>query len=209
MIVRAKIIAVDSFGAIVQFPGGLKALCPLRHMSEFEIAKPRKKFKVGKIIFLLRFTFVIENGIMMYNHVIVLLNHVDDFKSWSVLLFRLELNWCSVCLVASPRELPWHTRKLLYVLLELLGLDLQFSQICSTLWCFQKLNLLWNYYSLCNFSWFILFICCINNHVQIVSWIWFFAVGKITNISCMKKNKVKKRIVSKEKIITHVTLSEC
>ncbi|KAG8646904.1 rRNA biogenesis protein RRP5 isoform X3 [Manihot esculenta] len=47
MIVRAKIIAVDSFGAIVQFPGGLKALCPLRHMSEFEIAKPRKKFKVG------------------------------------------------------------------------------------------------------------------------------------------------------------------
>ncbi|KAF2307727.1 hypothetical protein GH714_031256 [Hevea brasiliensis] len=47
MIVRAKILAVDSFGAIVQFPGGVKALCPLRHMSEFEIAKPRKKFKVG------------------------------------------------------------------------------------------------------------------------------------------------------------------
>nr|XP_015898902.2 rRNA biogenesis protein RRP5 isoform X1 [Ziziphus jujuba var. spinosa] len=47
MVVRAKIIAVDSFGAIVQFPGGVKALCPLRHMSEFEIAKPRKKFKIG------------------------------------------------------------------------------------------------------------------------------------------------------------------
>uniref|UniRef100_A0A2P2MJR3 S1 motif domain-containing protein n=1 Tax=Rhizophora mucronata TaxID=61149 RepID=A0A2P2MJR3_RHIMU len=46
MIVRAKIIAVDNFGAIVQFPGGLKALCPLRHMSEFDIVKPRKKFKV-------------------------------------------------------------------------------------------------------------------------------------------------------------------
>lgn len=46
MVVRAKIIAVDSFGAIVQFPGGVKALCPLRHMSEFEIAKPGKKFKV-------------------------------------------------------------------------------------------------------------------------------------------------------------------
>ncbi|CAN0879206.1 rRNA biogenesis protein RRP5 [Linum grandiflorum] len=46
MVVRGKIIAVDSFGAIVQFPGGLKALCPLQHMSEFEIAKPRKKFQV-------------------------------------------------------------------------------------------------------------------------------------------------------------------
>ncbi|KAL5741947.1 hypothetical protein ACOSP7_028679 [Xanthoceras sorbifolium] len=47
MVVRAKVIAVDSFGAIVQFPGGVKALCPLRHMSEFEIVKPGKKFKVG------------------------------------------------------------------------------------------------------------------------------------------------------------------
>lgn len=47
MVVKGKIIAVDSFGAIVQFPGGVKALCPLTHMSEFEIAKPRKKFKIG------------------------------------------------------------------------------------------------------------------------------------------------------------------
>ncbi|XP_050380953.1 rRNA biogenesis protein RRP5 [Argentina anserina] len=47
MVVRGKIIAVDSFGAIVQFPGGVKALCPLTHMSEFEIAKPKKKFKIG------------------------------------------------------------------------------------------------------------------------------------------------------------------
>ncbi|CAB4286937.1 unnamed protein product [Prunus armeniaca] len=47
MVVKGKIIAVDSFGAIVQFPGGVKALCPLNHMSEFEIAKPRKKFKIG------------------------------------------------------------------------------------------------------------------------------------------------------------------
>ncbi|GKV41870.1 hypothetical protein SLEP1_g49347 [Rubroshorea leprosula] len=47
MVVKAKIIAVDSFGAIVQFPGGVKALCPVRHMSEFEITKPGKKFKVG------------------------------------------------------------------------------------------------------------------------------------------------------------------
>lgn len=43
---RAKVIAVDSFGAIVQFPGGVKALCPLPHMSELEIVKPAKKFKV-------------------------------------------------------------------------------------------------------------------------------------------------------------------
>ncbi|XP_050226780.1 rRNA biogenesis protein RRP5 [Mercurialis annua] len=47
MVVRAKIMSVDTFGAIVQFPGGLKALCPLRHMAEFEITKPKKKFKVG------------------------------------------------------------------------------------------------------------------------------------------------------------------
>ncbi|XP_010317858.1 rRNA biogenesis protein RRP5 [Solanum lycopersicum] len=47
MIVKAKVIAVDSFGAIVQFSSGVKALCPLRHMSEFEIVKPRKKFQVG------------------------------------------------------------------------------------------------------------------------------------------------------------------
>ncbi|XP_057496360.1 rRNA biogenesis protein RRP5 [Actinidia eriantha] len=47
MVVKAKIIAVDSFGAIVQFAGGVKALCPLRHMSEFEMSKPRKKFQVG------------------------------------------------------------------------------------------------------------------------------------------------------------------
>ncbi|GMP96859.1 hypothetical protein CsSME_00045323 [Camellia sinensis var. sinensis] len=47
MVVRAKVTVVDNFGAIVQFPSGVKALCPLRHMSEFEIAKPRKKFQVG------------------------------------------------------------------------------------------------------------------------------------------------------------------
>ncbi|CDY47904.1 BnaAnng09360D [Brassica napus] len=47
MVTKAKIISVDTFGAIVQFPGGLKAMCPLQHMSEFEVTKPRKKFKVG------------------------------------------------------------------------------------------------------------------------------------------------------------------
>ncbi|KAI5396242.1 hypothetical protein KIW84_062447 [Lathyrus oleraceus] len=47
MVLKAKILSVDSFGAIVQIPGGVKALCPLRHMSELEIAKPGKKFQVG------------------------------------------------------------------------------------------------------------------------------------------------------------------
>jgi len=49
MVTKAKVISVDTFGAIVQFSGGLKAMCPLRHMSEFEVTKPRKKFKVGYI----------------------------------------------------------------------------------------------------------------------------------------------------------------
>ncbi|KAK9062384.1 hypothetical protein SSX86_019570 [Deinandra increscens subsp. villosa] len=48
MVVKAKVIIVDTFGAIVQFASGVKALCPLRHMSELEIVKPRKKkFQVG------------------------------------------------------------------------------------------------------------------------------------------------------------------
>ncbi|CAL0321523.1 unnamed protein product [Lupinus luteus] len=47
MVVKAKILSVDSFGSIVQIPGGVKALCPLAHMSELDIAKPGKKFKVG------------------------------------------------------------------------------------------------------------------------------------------------------------------
>ncbi|KAG1347685.1 putative rRNA biogenesis protein RRP5 [Cocos nucifera] len=47
MLVKAKVISVENFGAIVQFSGGVKALCPLRHMSELDILKPPKKFKVG------------------------------------------------------------------------------------------------------------------------------------------------------------------
>ncbi|WVZ62324.1 hypothetical protein U9M48_012085 [Paspalum notatum var. saurae] len=48
MLVRAKVTTVEPFGAIVQFSSGVKALCPLPHMSELEhIVKPPKKFKVG------------------------------------------------------------------------------------------------------------------------------------------------------------------
>uniref|UniRef100_A0A7N0TNV2 rRNA biogenesis protein RRP5 n=1 Tax=Kalanchoe fedtschenkoi TaxID=63787 RepID=A0A7N0TNV2_KALFE len=47
MLVRAKVIALDTFGALVQLSSGVKALCPLPHMSEFDVARPGKKFKVG------------------------------------------------------------------------------------------------------------------------------------------------------------------
>lgn len=52
MVVKAKVIAVDSFGTIVQLGSGVKALWPLRHMSELEIAKPRKKFQVFSKLYL-------------------------------------------------------------------------------------------------------------------------------------------------------------
>ncbi|CAM8884493.1 unnamed protein product [Rhodiola kirilowii] len=45
MLVKGKVIVVDSFGALVQISDGVKALCPLPHMSEFDVAKPGKKFK--------------------------------------------------------------------------------------------------------------------------------------------------------------------
>ncbi|KAK9723955.1 hypothetical protein RND81_05G036900 [Saponaria officinalis] len=47
MVVKAKVIDVKIMGATVQFPSGVKALCPLQHMSEFDVQRPRKKFKVG------------------------------------------------------------------------------------------------------------------------------------------------------------------
>jgi rRNA biogenesis protein RRP5 len=47
MVVRAKIVTVEPFGAIVQFSSGVKALCPLPHRSELDnVVKPPKKFKV-------------------------------------------------------------------------------------------------------------------------------------------------------------------
>lgn len=47
MLVRAKVVTVEPFGAIAQFPSGVKALCPLPHMSELgHVVKPPKKFKV-------------------------------------------------------------------------------------------------------------------------------------------------------------------
>lgn len=46
MVVRGKVIKVEEDAAVIQFLGGLKALCPLQHMSEHNLAKPPKKFKV-------------------------------------------------------------------------------------------------------------------------------------------------------------------
>jgi rRNA biogenesis protein RRP5 len=46
MKVKGKVIGVGSFGATVQFSSGVKALCPLEHMSEMRIDKPPKKFQV-------------------------------------------------------------------------------------------------------------------------------------------------------------------
>jgi len=52
MLVRAKVATVEPFGSIVQFSSGVKALCPLPHMSELEhIVKPSKKFKVAHFHF--------------------------------------------------------------------------------------------------------------------------------------------------------------
>ncbi|XP_026418043.1 rRNA biogenesis protein RRP5-like isoform X1 [Papaver somniferum] len=47
MVVKGKVTSVGDFGAYVQLSTGVKALCPLTHMSELEVPKPRKKFKVG------------------------------------------------------------------------------------------------------------------------------------------------------------------
>ena len=45
-VVRGEIISVEDFGAFVKLSDGVKALCPLQHMSEFQIAKPSPKFQV-------------------------------------------------------------------------------------------------------------------------------------------------------------------
>ncbi|BBM98348.1 rRNA biogenesis protein RRP5 [Marchantia polymorpha subsp. ruderalis] len=47
MLVHATVVAVESFGAIVQIGEGLKGLCPLQHMSEYQRSTPSPKFQVG------------------------------------------------------------------------------------------------------------------------------------------------------------------
>ncbi|KAH7441212.1 hypothetical protein KP509_03G029000 [Ceratopteris richardii] len=48
MTVVGEVMSVEQYGAIVKLADGLKAICPLQHMSEFELLKPTAKFKVGK-----------------------------------------------------------------------------------------------------------------------------------------------------------------
>jgi ribosomal protein S1/tetratricopeptide (TPR) repeat protein len=47
MVVQAKVTRMDPSGAVVKLSSGLTAFCPVQHMSEFSVAKPSKKFKVG------------------------------------------------------------------------------------------------------------------------------------------------------------------
>ncbi|PWA41653.1 Nucleic acid-binding, OB-fold [Artemisia annua] len=75
MVVKAKVVIVDSFGAIVQFASGVKALCPLHHMSELEIVKPRKKFQVkSKLPVLSSFTDATE-GLWTHGWIVKIENH--------------------------------------------------------------------------------------------------------------------------------------
>jgi len=47
MNVNGTVVGVEPFGAFVQLAEGLKALCPLQHMSEFQRSTPSSKFQVS------------------------------------------------------------------------------------------------------------------------------------------------------------------
>lgn len=47
MTVLGEVTSVEQFGAFVKLSDGLKALCPLQHMSEFQRVKPSAKFQIG------------------------------------------------------------------------------------------------------------------------------------------------------------------
>lgn len=46
MIVRGTVALVESFGALIQLAEGVRGLCPLQHMSEFERTTASAKFQV-------------------------------------------------------------------------------------------------------------------------------------------------------------------
>ncbi|MCO5547404.1 hypothetical protein L7F22_000852 [Adiantum nelumboides] len=50
MTVLGEITSIEVFGAFVKLADGVKALCPLQQMSEFQRSKPSAKFKVGAIL---------------------------------------------------------------------------------------------------------------------------------------------------------------
>ena len=47
MNVAGTVVAVEAYGALVQLAEGVKALCPLQHMSEFQRSTPSSKFQVS------------------------------------------------------------------------------------------------------------------------------------------------------------------
>eukprot|EP00250_Pteridium_aquilinum_P021384 c25103_g1_i1 orf=322-6036(-) len=47
MTVVGEVTTVEPFGAFVKLADGVRALCPLQHMTEFQRTKPSAKFKVG------------------------------------------------------------------------------------------------------------------------------------------------------------------
>ncbi|KAG0628431.1 hypothetical protein M758_1G025900 [Ceratodon purpureus] len=47
MNVSGTVVSVEPYGALVQLAEGVKALCPLQHMSEFQRSIPSTKFQVG------------------------------------------------------------------------------------------------------------------------------------------------------------------
>lgn len=47
MNVTGTVIGVEPYGAFVQLAEGVKALCPLQHMSEFQRSTPSSKFQVS------------------------------------------------------------------------------------------------------------------------------------------------------------------
>lgn len=50
MRVKGKVISVDDKGALVQLASGVKALCPVSHMSEYAYPRRSAKFKVDVIL---------------------------------------------------------------------------------------------------------------------------------------------------------------
>lgn len=60
MTVSGEVTSVEPFGAFLKLADGVKALCPLQHMSELQRTKPSPKFKVTQSIkdqlFLSRFS---------------------------------------------------------------------------------------------------------------------------------------------------------
>ena len=47
MYVTGTVVSVEAYGALVQLAEGVKALCPIQQMSEFQRSTPSSKFQVS------------------------------------------------------------------------------------------------------------------------------------------------------------------